>query len=169
MHLFMIYIGGAHEHSLIELHDIRFIVAKSIEDTYDSLRASWWGTPSSLHLDAWGIVRSVDGHLITLQTSPPHPSEPQLYFVNLGGYDPNEFTELHKNLLVVAASPQEAKLKAVRQVQDWTSPHRDYLFDVEAVVSLNKVTEPQGYYIHSTPSDHNLPFEFTCNYTPLGK
>lgn len=37
MKLFVIYIGGAHEKSLIELHDIRLIVADKIEDTMKSL------------------------------------------------------------------------------------------------------------------------------------
>lgn len=31
MHLFIIYVGGKHKDSLIELHDIRFVVADSIE------------------------------------------------------------------------------------------------------------------------------------------
>lgn len=48
MHLFVIYIGGSHSQSLIELHDMRFVIASTIEETYDALRQSWWGTPISL-------------------------------------------------------------------------------------------------------------------------
>ncbi len=40
MHLFVIYIGGSHNQSLIELHDMRFIIANNIEETYDELRQS---------------------------------------------------------------------------------------------------------------------------------
>ena len=36
--LFVIYLGGAHEKSLIELHDIRFIAANTIEETYSALK-----------------------------------------------------------------------------------------------------------------------------------
>lgn len=50
MKLFAIYIGGAHKKSLIELHDMRFVIANTIEETYDTLRQSWWGIPASLHL-----------------------------------------------------------------------------------------------------------------------
>lgn len=56
MKLFLIYIDGAHERSFIELHDIRFIIANKIEDTYDALRSSWWGKPGTLHLDSWGAL-----------------------------------------------------------------------------------------------------------------
>jgi hypothetical protein len=43
MKLFVIYIGGTHEKALIELHDMRFVIADKIEDTYPALRNSWWG------------------------------------------------------------------------------------------------------------------------------
>lgn len=44
MKLHIIYIGGIHEKAFVELHDMRFAVAKRIEDTYDYLKSSWWGT-----------------------------------------------------------------------------------------------------------------------------
>lgn len=47
VHLFVIYIGGSHNQSLIELHDMRFVVANNIEDTYSLLRQSWWGFPQA--------------------------------------------------------------------------------------------------------------------------
>jgi hypothetical protein len=52
MHLFVIYIGGAHEKAFIELHDMRFVIAEKIEDSFDILRKTWWGTKESLHLNA---------------------------------------------------------------------------------------------------------------------
>ncbi len=57
MNLFMIYIGGTIHGALIELHDMRFVCADKIEDTYSSLKKNWWGSPESLHLDAWGMVK----------------------------------------------------------------------------------------------------------------
>ena len=93
----------------------------------------------------------------------------QLYFVNLGGYDANQFTELHKNVLVVDTDEIEAKKKAVEQVASWTSPHRDYLHQVDTVLSLQGLTEKEGYYIHLEPTEHPVPFKFTCAYQPIGK
>lgn len=70
MKLFVIYIGGAHEKSLIELHDMRFVVANTIEETYDTLRQSWWGTPASLHLDAWGVLDYADNQRSNCVSTP---------------------------------------------------------------------------------------------------
>ena len=40
MKLFAIYIGGTHEKALIELHDMRFIIAENIKDTYELIDMS---------------------------------------------------------------------------------------------------------------------------------
>lgn len=103
MHLFAIYIGGSHSQSLIELHDMRFAIANNIEETYDALRQSWWGTPTSLHLDAWGILNYADDHNIIISDHPQENVTNKLYFVNLGGYDQRQFTELHENTFVIAS------------------------------------------------------------------
>ncbi|MGL5742717.1 MAG: DUF1543 domain-containing protein [Legionella sp.] len=169
MNLFVIYIGGSHQDSLIELHDMRFVVAQSIEQTYESLRQSWWGTPASLHLDAWGILDYADGHQIELSKNAAAETSHQLYFVNLGGYDRNQFTELHKNIFVVAANEHEAKHKAVQQIADWESPHRDYLYQVEHFLNLNALLQNQGYYLHLTQQRDEKPFQFTCFYNHIGK
>src|SRR4051812_44142671 len=97
MKLFYLYIGGATHTSLIELHDVRFTVGKTLQSTYDDIRQSWWGTPDSLHLDCWGELTSADGYNISLKPEAPE-SEDKLYFVNMGGYAPDDFTELHKNI-----------------------------------------------------------------------
>ena len=47
----------------------------------------------------------------------------KLFFVNLGGYDPDEFTELHKNVLLVAPDAKTAKAKA-KESQDESSGQR---------------------------------------------
>ena len=170
MNLFIIYIGGAHTQSLIELHDIRFVIAETIEDTYPILRQTWWGTPTSLHLDAWGILNYADGYRISISNQPQENSIQQLYFVNLGGYDNNQFTELHKNVFVVAENETQAKQKAVQQVSHWQSPHRDNLYQVENTINVNKLFACQnGYYVHLQETLEEKPFEFTCMYMPIGK
>jgi len=169
MKLFIIYIGGAHEKSLIELHDMRFVVANTIEETYETLRKSWWGTPSSLHLDAWGELNYADGYNLSISNTPPEQCDNRLYFVNLGGYDSQQFTELHQNILVVAPDDVQAKHKAVQQVAQWESPHRDYLHQVETLVDLNHLLAADHYYLHLEKTFNPKPFEFTCCYTPIGK
>lgn len=169
MNLFVVYIGGSHANSLIELHDIRFIAAHSIEDTYDILRSSWWGIPTSLHIDAWGILKYADGHGIQISKDQPENHSNKLFFVNLGGYDKNQFTELHKNIFVVAADEFEAKQKALQQISDWESPHRDYLYEVDNVLNLNLLLKNDGYYLQLNKQAESKSFEFTCCYNPIGK
>lgn len=170
MNLFVIYIGGKHEKGTIELHDMRFVIAHTIEETYDVLRKSWWGTPDSLHLDAWGILNFADGYNIHISDQIVETSTDKLYFVNLGGYDSKQFTELHENVFVVAKNDVDAKQKAVQQVQHWQVPHRDNLFEVENVIHLNHfIVKNKKYYVHLKKSSTTKTFEFTCLYTPIGK
>jgi hypothetical protein len=169
MHLFVVYIGGTHQRSLIELHDIRFVVGNTIEETYETLRQSWWGTPESLHLDAWGILNYADGYGISVGEAIIKETEHKLYFVNLGGYDQNKFTELHKNIFVVAADEHQAKQKALQQINEWESPHRDYLHQVDSLINLNILLVNHGMYIHLQKEIEEKPFEFTCRYVPIGK
>jgi uncharacterized protein DUF1543 len=166
MHLFMIYIGGKHQNSLIELHDIRFVVAHSIEDTYETLRNSWWGVPKSLHLDCWGILKTVDGYDVQLADSPAADKN-QLYFINLGGYDSSQFTELHKNFCVVATDEMEAKQKAKAQITQWESPHKDYIHAVDDVVNINKVISSSGMHIHLKLTNNASDFKFICKYVSI--
>ncbi|MFI4955640.1 MAG: DUF1543 domain-containing protein [Gammaproteobacteria bacterium] len=166
--LFAIYIGGAHEKSLIELHDMRFVIADSIENTYDSLRKSWWGIPKSLHLDAWGMLKQADGYNIQVKDHPPVATEHRLYFVNLGGYDDTLFTELHRNVFVVAKNRDEAKARAKQLIMDWQSPHQDYQYEAENIIDVDETMSSEHHYLHLTPSKDIIPFEFTCLYTPIG-
>jgi hypothetical protein len=166
MHLFMIYIGGKHQNSLIELHDIRFIAAESIQSTYPELRNSWWGVPSSLHLDCYGILKQVDGYDIHLKTLPA-PSDEKLYFVNLGGYDASEFTELHRNFCIVAKNVMEAQGKAKKQIAHWESPHKDYSYQIDDVLNVQNAISSQGLYIHLERSQNLIPFDFVAKYVPI--
>lgn len=148
---------------------MRFVVANTIEETYETLRKSWWGVPSSLHLDAWGILNYADGHNILISDCPLQIVINKLYFVNLGGYDKRQFTELHKNIFVVATDEHQAKQKAVRQISEWESPHRDYLHEVNTILDLNNLLAHQNRYLHLIETKNKSPFEFTCCYTPIGK
>lgn len=154
MNLFVIYIGGSHSDSLIELHDIRFIAANSIEETYDVLRKSWWGIPASLYIDAWGVLRYADGYGIEISQAQPARNSHKLYFVNLGGYAANEL---------------EAKQKALIQTSDWESPHRDYLYEVENLLDVNVLLNKEGFYLHLDEQAEPGLFEFSCSYNPIGR
>ncbi len=160
MNLFMVYIGGYKDNANLELHDMRFVIGEKIEDCYPTLKNQWWGDEKGFHMDAWGVVKSADGYNVSINNTPAKQSE-KLWFVNLGGYDPEQFTELHKNVLVVANDHTEAKLRAKEQIKNWTKPHRDKWFEVEKVLELTNIDDK---YIHLHKTDKPTEFEFTCDY-----
>ncbi|WP_334174047.1 DUF1543 domain-containing protein [Pseudoxanthobacter sp.] len=168
MKLFMFSIGGDFRNANIELHDVRFSAGECAEDCYPDLRAQWWGEPASLHLDCWGELRQADGHDIVLRREPPAGGD-RLFFVNLGGYDPDEFAELHRNVLLVAPDAATAKARALSTVQHWSLPHRDNLFAIEKAVDVASAVEGRGWYIHLVPAAATVAFSFTCTYVPIGE
>ena len=149
MKLFAIYVGGAHERANIELHDMRFVAAERIEDTYDTLRRDWWGKPGSLHLDAWVELTHVDGFDVTLRPEPFAGPE-KLFYVNLGGYD-GSFMENHRNIFVVADSKDVAKKKALALGKGLDDLHRDDQYDIDDVLCLSESAGP--LHIHLQPAD----------------
>jgi hypothetical protein len=166
MKLFAIYIGGELKGANIELHDMRFVVAPSIADTYEELRRQWWGIPDSLHIDCWAEIGEVDRYDVTLR-SDPFTGPEKLYYVNLGGYDSAEFIERHKNIFVVATTIPEAKARAIETVKNWHAPHRDEMYEAEQAFSLNDSGHAQRLYVHLTRTAKTKDLTFTCDYTPI--
>jgi hypothetical protein len=165
MKLFAFYIGGSTATSLIEVHDVRFAAAEKMEDAYDGIRDTWWGTPESLHLDCWGELTSADGYNIFLKDA-PQAREDKLWFVNLGGYADGDFNELHKNIFVVAPTVSKAKVRALKAIIDWKGHHKDEMFEVEKIASIDDILAKSGHYIHLEKTDTPLPFTFKYGFNP---
>ena len=85
------------------------------------------------------MIKYVDGYAIEISNSPPQLSKNKLYFLNLGGYDKNQFTELHKNILVVADRENKAKIKGIKQILNWESYHRDYQYEIDQKLQVNQL------------------------------
>jgi Domain of Unknown Function (DUF1543) len=168
MKLFALYVGGEHPRANIELHDMRFVVAPSISETYDELRKQWWGTPDSLHLDCWAELDHADGYDVDLKPEPFSGIE-KLYYVNLGGYDESDFIEKHKNVFVVAPNLAEAKTRALHANRRWKQLHRDDLYEAEQAFCLADAVREQRLYIHLVPTSVARNVAFTCKYTALKK
>jgi hypothetical protein len=158
--LFVFYVGGKMATSNVELHDMRFAIAGRLEDCYEDLRRQWWGTPDSLHIDCWSELTHADGYAITLRPEPFNGPE-RLFFANLGGYDPEQFTELHSNVFVVAPDREAAAKRSVSMIKQWKRAHRDTLFEVEHLLGLDDVAEAYGLHVHLTQVALEPPFAFT--------
>ena len=120
IYLFLVVLGGRAKMANVELHDVRWVVGSSIEDTYDVLRRDWFGTFEGLHIDSYKKINYVDGYKITLKNIENkklknkkffngNNNKKNLWFVNIGGYDPSSMQEKHEFGLVVASSKLEAK------------------------------------------------------------
>ncbi len=169
MKLFAVYVGGRTATSRVELHDMCFAAGERIEDCYEDLYAQWWGVPESLHIDSWAELACVDGYDVSLKPE-PYGGEEKLWFVNLGGYDPHEFTELHRNVFVVAPRTGKAKARAIRMVDElWPSRHSDYDYEIETMLCLKDILKSKGLHIHLAPAAEVKPFTFNNGYHPIRK
>lgn len=150
--LFVVMLGGKHPRAKIEVHDVVFAIADSLEATYPQLRQGWFGNPAGLHIDAWMRVDGVDGWKVELSPLAPLPGSPRLYFINLGGYEANTFGEAHHYLLVVAQDKNQAKSRAKQHMlKHWQQAHTDALLDVDDCLPIDQVS---GRYIHLIEGEH---------------
>ena len=138
--LFLVVLGGRSTSSHIELHDVRFVAGRSIEDTLPELRRQWFGRREGLHLDSFMAVRAVDGYAVRLGREPSAPGPERLWFVNLGAYRPDSLAELHHFGLVVATSALAAKAAAKRQwLQGALQQHKDDLWAVDDCLAIEQL------------------------------
>ena len=120
IYLFLVVLGGRTKKANVELHDVRWVVGSRIEDTFEVLRNDWFGTFEGLHIDSYKKINHVDGYKVNLKNINDkklkndkffkgNDSKKNLWFVNIGGYDPTSLQEKHEFGLVVASSKLEAK------------------------------------------------------------
>ena len=116
--LFIVVLGGRSLKSNVEIHDVRWVLGKSIEDTFPELRKQWIGKRRGLHIDSYKCIKYIDGYKIIISKSNKDnlinskTEEESLWFVNLGGYNPTKMNEEHEFTLVVAKKAIDAKKKA---------------------------------------------------------
>tara|TARA_B100000029_G_C17375767_1_gene887860 strand:+ start:337 stop:918 length:582 start_codon:yes stop_codon:yes gene_type:complete len=165
--LFIVVLGGRTNTSHIELHDVRWVVGRQIEDTFFQLRHQWFGNNEGLHIDSYVEIRFIDGYKIFLQ----HNSKSKvneitnikkmncvtksLWFVNLGGYSPEKLNESHEFGLFVAESAYEARtlakkrlLKGMRQI------HKDDISrinQIDLIDDLYPLKLIDGWEVHLIP------------------
>lgn len=103
MKIFMIGMGGSVEGANIEVHDMQFIKASSLEDTFDEVIKRWYGT--SLHIDSYQELKYINGYEVDLNKK----SSKKLFMIVYGGYNPLFVDEVHRYNFVLANSKEEAK------------------------------------------------------------
>ena len=148
-HLFLVVLGGRAKKANVELHDVRWVVGSKIEDTYNALRRDWFGIFEGLHIDSYKKISYVDGYKINLKNIENEKSkinkfhkinfhQQNLWFVNIGGYDPTSMQEKHEFGLVVAKSSSEAKNKAKSKwLNGYKKKHKDDITNLKKLSTLD--------------------------------
>lgn len=154
--LYMISLGGKVKGANIEVHDVQFVVASSIEEAIPLVKEHWYGDQLKLHMDSYVVVQGAEGYDLSL-VQETQSMDQRLYFVYLGGYDPSSSQEIHDVRLVVSSSLQGAKSQAIKTLGfDYTQKHVDSVVDVAAKL----LTPPnQSYDIKLSPSQETFTLE----------
>lgn len=135
-HLFLVVLGGRVHGAHIELHDVRFVVGRTLEDTLPALRRQWFGRRRGLHIDSWMVVRQVGAFAVELRREPREGKE-RLWFVNVGGYQADRLAEDHAFGLVVAATAAGARRQALASwLPQALLRHKDDLHPLDTVGGL---------------------------------
>ncbi|WP_293953288.1 MULTISPECIES: DUF1543 domain-containing protein [unclassified Sphingobacterium] len=149
MKLFMILIGCKPKSRRTEQHDIFFGIGDELKDFVDPIRDFWPEADGKIHIDAYRIVHKVGEYEINIverSDEQTNDSELKLFFVNLGGYKPNEFDEFHYKEIIVASSLAKATEKAKRTVfwKHHSSAHIDdkYGLDVDDIYEIEDLLIP---------------------------
>ena len=147
--LYLVVLGGRAEKANIELHDVRWVVGSKIEDTYDTLRKDWFGSPEGLHIDSYKKINFVDGYKVNprniqnkkINNNKFHKelnNSKYLWFVNIGGYDPSSMQEKHEFGLIVASNQLEAKNTALSKwLIGCKKKHKDDISKLKSFTSLD--------------------------------
>jgi len=147
--LYLVVLGGRAKKANIELHDVRWVVGSKIEDTYDVLRRNWFGTSEGLHIDSYKKINYVNGYKINLKNIENkklknkknfngNNTKKNLWFVNIGGYDPSSMQEKHEFGLVVAKSELEAKnIAKAKWLMGCKKKHKDDIASLKILIGCD--------------------------------
>ena len=148
-YLFLVVLGGRADKANVELHDVRWVVGSQIEDTFNDLRNNWFGSIDGLHIDSFKKIEYIDGYKINLkifdknkiknkQSTNEINSQQNLWFVNIGGYDPSSMQEKHEFGLVIASSSLEAKNRAKSKwLKGCRKKHKDDIASLDNLISCD--------------------------------
>lgn len=110
----MVLLGCKPEGRNTEQHDLFFGIGSSLSDIKNDILEFWKEANGRIHIDAWREVNLVDDYKIEIvkKADSISPQKEKLFFINLGGYKPDEFEEFHYKMLTVAADKGTAIQKA---------------------------------------------------------
>jgi hypothetical protein len=182
--LFMVLLGCKPRGRYTEQHDIFFGIGRTLKDLVEEMYTFWPEAERKLHIDAWRAVTQVDGYTVSITERNEYAvgslSKTKLFFINLGGYKPNEFEEYHYKLLsasnhkgdAIQRSKQTTFYKhtgfagAVSHVDDKYGVDVDDMYEIADILSS---IYKQQYALVLTPSGNIHEDEMHLGYVMLEK
>jgi hypothetical protein len=146
--LYMVLVGCKPKGRYTEQHDVFFGIAESMPGIVPQLYTFWPEGADTMHVDAFRAVTQVDGYNITVVPKSENITNAMaLFFINLGGYKPDEMDEFHYRMLVAAKdkgeaiqkSKQTAFYKHVQFGKAYSHVDDKYGVDVDDVYAIEEV------------------------------
>ncbi|MFH7765832.1 DUF1543 domain-containing protein [Acinetobacter sp. BSP-28] len=156
--LYMVMLGGRHARANTEVHDVVLAVGETLQEVYPQLKNAWFGEQKGLHIDAWAQINGVEfeskKYQIQFNDAAPNSSSEHLFLINLGGYDAQEFGELHRYVLVVAQNAMLAKKQGKAYfAQHWQKQHTDRVLDVDDCIAIDHI---HGRYVQLVEGEFSV-------------
>jgi hypothetical protein len=143
MTLYFLLLGCKPQGRNTEQHDVFFGIGNSLKELLPQIE-NFWPNAGKIHIDSWRAVTNVDGFTISIVTKQTVSSVNKIFFLNLGGYKPNDLEEYHYKILTVAKDKSEAIAKAKQTaffLHDVFSSHIDdkYGVDVDDIYEIEEI------------------------------
>lgn len=179
--LFMFLLGCKPEGRNTEQHDLFFGIGKTLTDVKQDILSFWKEANGKIHIDGWREVNTVDGFEIRILPKEAASSQREkLFFINLGGYKPNEFEEFHYKMLTVAEDKGKAIHKAkqtafykhtgfegaVSHIDDKYGIDVDDIYEIEDILPLHL---KEKYSIRLTGTSNAKEDELHLGYLKLDR
>ena len=165
-----------------EQHDLFFCIGKSLSDVKQDILDFWKEANGKINIDGWREVKFVDNNGIEIIKKDPTISSQneKLFFINLGGYKPNEFEEFHYKMLTVSADKKQAISKAkqtafykhtgfegaVSHIDDKYGIDVDDIYDVEDILPFHL---KENYSIKISKTENANEDELHLGYLKIEK
>lgn len=180
--LYMLLLGSKAPKRNVEQHDYFFGIAGSLKELIPEIKAFWPEAGTSIHLDGWREVNTVDGYTIKAvpKTEETDISADKLFFINLGGYQSGKLEEQHYTVLSVQKDRAEAVKDAKKTIFfksnsiKGANSHIDekYGIDVDDIYKIEDILsagQKEKYQIEITPGSNLPEDEIHLGYFKLDK
>ena len=174
----MLILGANLPGRFTEQHDVFFGIGRHLSDLIPAIKGFWPEAGDKIHIDSYRQVNKVDSYSIeVVPRTNKKENALNLYFLNLGGYKPQDMEEYHYKVLVVA----DSMAKAIQIAKDsifykhYDSSHVDdkYAVDVDDVYAVEDMLsadykEQYALNILST-NGHQAEDQLVVGYLKLSK